>query len=82
MQEARTVAAELEARRESGYCPALPIAWTRLGRGGNVAGLKWLEMALAEREPYPGTLLVFPGYDVVRDQARFRRVAHELNLSI
>jgi TolB-like protein len=82
MHEARSVAAELEARRESGYCPALPIAWTRLGLGENVAGLKWLETALAEREPYLGTLLVFPGYDVVRDQARFKRLAHALNLSV
>ena len=31
--EARTVIKELEARREKGYGPALPIAWTYLGLG-------------------------------------------------
>jgi tetratricopeptide (TPR) repeat protein len=80
--EARTVATELEARRKEGYSPALPIAWTYLGLGEAAAGLQWLEIALAEREPYLGTLGVFPGYDAIRNQARFKQLARELDLPI
>jgi hypothetical protein len=48
--------------------------------GETAAALDWLEKALAEREPYLGSLMVFPGYDAIRDQARFRRLARELKL--
>jgi TolB-like protein/tetratricopeptide (TPR) repeat protein len=76
--EARRVVTELEARRETGYCPALPIAWTYLGLGETAACLEWLEAAFAEREPYLGSLMVFPGYDAIRDQRRFKRLAQKL----
>jgi TolB-like protein/tetratricopeptide (TPR) repeat protein len=76
--EARRVVTELEARRKKGYSPALPIAWTYLGLGERAASLEWLEAALAEREPYLGSLMVFPGYDAIRDQRRFKRLAQEL----
>ena len=79
--EARSVVRELEARREGGYGPALPIAWTYLGLGETAAGLEWLETALAEHDPFLGSAMVFPAYDAIRDQARFRRLAHELKLS-
>ena len=79
--EARSVVGELEARREKGYGPALPIAWTYLGLGETAAGLEWLETALAEREPFLGSLMVFPAYDAIRDQARFKRLAQQLKLS-
>jgi tetratricopeptide (TPR) repeat protein len=78
--EARSVIENLEARRASGYIPALPIAWTYFGLGETNTGLEWLETAVAEREPYMGSLNVFPGYDSVRDQARFRRLVDELRL--
>lgn len=40
--------------------------------GGETAfALEWLETALAEREPFLGSLIVFPGDDAIRDQARF-----------
>ena len=80
--EACNVATELEAHREDGYCPALPIAWTRLGLGETLAALKWLETALAEREPYLGTVMVFTGYDAIRSQDRFKRLAQELRLLV
>ena len=51
---------ELEARREKGYSPALPIAWTYLGLGETIAALDWLETALAERDPFLGSAMVFP----------------------
>ena len=58
--EARSVVGELEARREKGYSPALPIAWTYLGLGETIAALDWLETALAERDPFLGSAMVFP----------------------
>jgi tetratricopeptide (TPR) repeat protein len=79
--EARSVVTELETRRENGYSPALPIAWTYLGLGETAAALDWLETALAELDPYLGSAIVFPGYDAIREQARFRRLAHQLKLS-
>jgi hypothetical protein len=73
------VAGELEVRREKGYGPALPIAWTYLGLGETDAALDCLETALAEHDPFLGSAMVFPGYDAIRDQARFRRLAHQIN---
>lgn len=79
--EARSVIADLQARRENDYVPALPIAWTYLGLGETAAALEWLDTALAEREPFLGSLMVFPAYDAIRDCPEFRRLAHELQLS-
>jgi TolB-like protein len=79
--EARSVIGELQARREKGYGPALPIAWTYLGLGEPASAREWLETALAERDPFLGSLMVFPAYDALRDEARFRRLAHQLKLS-
>src|SRR5580700_7043793 len=81
IDQARFVIGNLQARREKGYIPALPVAWTYLGLGETAAGLDWLETALTEREPYLGSLNVFPGYDSIRDHARFRRVTRKLKLS-
>ena len=79
--EALRVVQELEARRAEGYGPALPIAWTHLGLGETAAGFQRLETALAERDPFLGSAMVFPAYDAIRDQARFMRLARELKLS-
>jgi TolB-like protein/tetratricopeptide (TPR) repeat protein len=79
--EARSVIGELQTRRQRDYSPALPIAWTYLGLGETAPALEWLETALAEREPYLGSLIVFPGYDAIRGQARFIRLTRELKLS-
>jgi TolB-like protein len=78
--EARRVTADLQARREKEYAPALPIAWTYLGLGETDKALDWLEIALAEREPYLASVMVFPGYDPIRDQPRFTRLGQQLNL--
>jgi TolB-like protein/tetratricopeptide (TPR) repeat protein len=78
--EARSVVSELETRREKGYSPALPIAWTYLGLGEEAAALDWLETALAERDPYLGSVMVFPGYDAIRNQTRFRNLTLQLKL--
>ena len=78
--EARRVTADLQARREREYAPALPIAWTYLGLGETDKALDWLEIALAERDPYLASVIVFPGYDPIRDQPRFKQLAHQLKL--
>jgi tetratricopeptide (TPR) repeat protein len=78
--EARGVVDSLRARREKGYGPALPIAVTCLGLGETAAGFQWLETALAERDPFLGSLMVFPDYDAIRNQPKFRWLAEQLKL--
>jgi hypothetical protein len=56
----------------------LPIAWTYLGLGETAEALDWMETALAEREPFLAFLMVFPGYDSIRDQARSRQIVQQL----
>jgi len=79
--EAREVVQKLEAGRKKGYVPSLPIVWTYLGLGETAEGVHRLETALAERDPFLGSLMVSPAYDGIRDSAEFRRLAHELKLS-
>jgi hypothetical protein len=67
--EARSAVRRVETRREQGYSPALPIAWTYVGLGETVAALDWLETALAEHDPFWGSPMEFPGYDAIRDQS-------------
>jgi TolB-like protein len=76
--EAREVVWKLEADREKGYVPALPLVGTYLGLGETAQAFHWLETALAERDPFLGSLMVFPAYDRVRDQPEYRRLAREL----
>jgi hypothetical protein len=80
-EEARSVIADLQSRRENDYASALPIAWTYLGLGETAAALDWLDTALSERDPFLGSLMVFPAYDAIRDRPEFRRLADELKLS-
>jgi TolB-like protein/tetratricopeptide (TPR) repeat protein len=79
--EAREIIEKLEAGREKGYVPALPIVWTYLGLGQTAEALHWLETALADRDPFLGSLMVSPAYDRIRDQPEFKRLAQEVNLS-
>jgi hypothetical protein len=78
--QAREVVEKLEAGREKGYVPALPIVWTYLGLGETAEALHWLETGLAERDPLLGSLMVFPAYDGVRGQPEFKQLARELKL--
>ena len=78
--EARGVVDDLQGRREKGYGPALPIAVTCLGLGETAAGFQWLETALAERDPFLGSLMVFPAYDAIRNQPKFRQLVEQLKL--
>ena len=76
--EAADVIAELTARRQRSYSPALPIAWTCLGVGDMGSCLQWMEIALEEREPYLANASVFPGYDPLRADARFVRLLEHI----
>ena len=40
--EARGVVDDLQARRDKGYIPALPIAWTYLGLGETADAVLWI----------------------------------------
>src|SRR5215471_1500510 len=80
--EAREVVEKLENGRQKGYVPALPIVWTHLGLAKTAEALRWLETALAERDPFLGSLMVFPAYDCIRDRTEFKRLARELKLSV
>lgn len=71
---------ELEDRRAGGYGPALPIVWTYLGLGETAVSLQWLETALAERDPFLGSAMVFPAYYTIRNQPQFQRLAEQLKL--
>ena len=78
--EARNVVEKLRARREKSYVPALPLVRTYLGLGETADALDWLEIAVTERDPFLGSVMVFPGYDALRDQTRFKRLAQQLKL--
>ncbi|MGD1095056.1 MAG: hypothetical protein ABSB35_24080 [Bryobacteraceae bacterium] len=79
--EARTVIEDLKGRRERSYAPAVPIAGTYLALGEIDACLDWLETALSEREPYLGSVLVFPGYDRIQGQPRFVELVRQVGLA-
>jgi TolB-like protein len=78
--EAREIVEKLEAGRKKGYVPALPIVWTYLGLGETSTALEWLDTSFAESDPFLGSLLVFPGYEAIRTQPRFKRIAEQLKL--
>jgi len=79
--EAREIVEKLEAGREKGYVPALPIVRTYLGLGQTAEALHWMETALADRDPFLGSLMVSPAYDRIRDQPEFKRLVQEVHLS-
>ena len=78
--EARAALKTLQARRDSGYSPAIPMAWTCIGLGDIDAALTWLELAFDEQEPYLAAMLVFPGYDRFRQHPRFISLIKRLHL--
>ncbi len=78
--EAHEVIANLTLHREGGYSPALPIAWIYLSLGDVDACMQWLGTAFEEREPYLASAAVFPGYDALRQDARFRQLLERLGL--
>jgi TolB-like protein len=82
LDEAREVIQELEVRRTATYSPALPISWVYLGLGDTLKALEWLETAFAERDPFLLALNVFPLYDLVRDEPKFRKLAEQIAANV
>jgi DNA-binding winged helix-turn-helix (wHTH) protein/Flp pilus assembly protein TadD len=78
---ARNVIEDLTARRDHGYGPALPIAWTWLGLGDFDSCGRWLETALKEREPYLAAAAVAPVYDPLRSTPEFVRLLRRVGIS-
>jgi tetratricopeptide (TPR) repeat protein len=76
--EAHEVIAQLTARRRRSYSPSLPIAWTFLGLGDLDSCLRWMEVALDEREAYLASVSVFPGYHPLCSDARFIRLQEQI----
>jgi hypothetical protein len=37
--------------------------------------------SFAERDPFLGSLLVFPAYEAIRNQPKFKRIAEQLKLA-
>jgi hypothetical protein len=48
--------------------------------GETAASFQWLETALAERDPFLGSAMVFPAYDTIRNQPKFQRLVEQLKL--
>jgi TolB-like protein/tetratricopeptide (TPR) repeat protein len=80
--EARDVIADLTARRNRSYGPALPIAWTWLGLGDVDSSLQWLQIALDEHEPYLAAAAVSPMYDRLRSNPIFRRLLRSVGFDL
>ena len=81
-EEARDVIADLTARRDRSYGPALPIAWTWLGLGDVDLCLQWLQIAFDEHEPYLAAVAVSPIYDRLRSNPIFRRLLRAGGLAV
>ena len=80
--EARDVIADLTARRDRSYGPALPIAWTWLGLGDVNRCLQWLQTAHGEHEPYLAAAAVSPMYDRLRSNRIFRRLLRSVGFDL
>ena len=78
--EAERLLADLEARRETGYYPAFPLAIIELGLGNTDKALDWLEMAADERHVGFFMPSADPFYDPVRSHPRFHAVLTKLRL--
>jgi TolB-like protein/tetratricopeptide (TPR) repeat protein len=79
---ARDVIADLTARRDDSYGPALPIAWTWLGLGEIDSCLESLQTALDEHEPYLAAVAVSPIYDRLRPNPIFRRLLRSVGFDL
>jgi TolB-like protein len=79
---ARDVIADLTARRDRSYGPALPIAWAWLGLGDVDRCLQWLQTALDEHEPYLAAAAVSPMYDRLQSNPIFRRLLRTVGFDL
>ena len=64
--EAETALVELRQRRESGYVPAISLAWLEMALHRYQSSIEWLLLACEEGEPYLASAAVSPAYDPIR----------------
>jgi serine/threonine-protein kinase len=80
IRDARATLARLHTASATRHVSAYHVAAIHIALGDTVAGLDWLERALAEQSPWIGYLLVDPRLDPVRGHARFRTLLRRANL--
>lgn len=76
--EAIAVSCDLKQRRETGYAPAVAIAWLELVLKNYESSIDWLMLALEEGEPYLASASVSPAYDPIRELPRFQKFLVQL----
>ncbi len=80
-REALEFSRELKQRRETGYAPAVAIAWLEIALRNYESSIDWLMLALEEGEPYLASASVSPAYDPIRELPRFRMFLKRLESS-
>jgi len=78
--EARKALAELQARANHQYVPALYFTVVYTGLGDNRQALNWLERAYQERSDYLVYLKVEPMADSLRSEPRFQKLLNKIGL--
>jgi DNA-binding winged helix-turn-helix (wHTH) protein len=78
--EAVKVLRDLKQRRESGYVPAVAIAWLEIALKNFDSSIEWLMIALQEGEPDLASARVSPAYDPIRELPRFKQFVAQLEM--
>ena len=79
--KARALLGELTAMRKSQYMDATFLARGYAGLGDRDKAFAWLETAFQERSPHLVTLKVFPGFDGLRSDPRYRDLLERIGLA-
>lgn len=69
----------LKQRRDTGYVPAIAIAWLEIALNNFDSSIEWLMLACQEREPYLASAKVSPAYDPLRELPRFKEFVDQLD---
>jgi TolB-like protein/Flp pilus assembly protein TadD len=77
--EARKIVMDLGQRAKHGYIPWYISSILYLALGDKAQGLKWLEKAFDERDPWLIWISQDPRLDSVRDDPRFRQLLKRMN---
>jgi len=77
-EEAHQIAAELETSRKERFIQPMVLAWVYSGLRDRDATLRYLELALTERDPL--LLTADPQFDFVRDDPRFHKIRIQMKL--
>jgi eukaryotic-like serine/threonine-protein kinase len=78
VREARATLARLAEASRTRHISAYHVAAIHVALGDTTAALDWLERAFAERSPWIGYLAVDPRVAPLRSQARFQRLAKQV----